>query len=113
MFQENYFDLFTDLKEVEDKTYSIETIFFSNNNELLPKVLKIKDKDLTLKEFGIQKMKVNNIINLKKDDCINYINNQNSLPIDIKNPIFNKKNNNNIILNTRIINMNKKESNLF
>ena len=69
--------------------------------------------NLTLKDFGIQKMKVNNIINLKKDDCIKYINNQGSLPIDIKNPIFNKKNNNDLLLNIRIININKKESNLF
>ena len=113
LFQENYFDIFTDLNEYEDNTYSIETIFYSNSNELLPRILKIKEKDLTLKDFGIQKMKVNNIINLKKDDCIKYINNQGSLPIDIKNPIFNKKNNNNLLLNIRIININKKESNLF
>ena len=74
--------------------------------------MNIKEKDLTLKDFGIQKMKVNNIINLIKDDCIEYINSQNSLKIDTKNPIFNKKNNN-LLLNTRIININEKESNLF
>ena len=110
LFQENYFNLFTDLNK--DETYSIETIFYSNNNELLPKTLNIKEKDLTLKDFGIQKMKVNNIINLIKDDCIEYINSQNSLKINTKNPIFNKKNNN-LLLNTRIININEKESNLF
>ena len=111
LFQENYFDLFTDLNE--DKTYYIETIFYSNNNELLPKILKIKEKDLTLKDFGIQKMKVNNAINLIKDDCIEYINNQGSSKIDAKNPIFNKENNNNLLLNVRIINMNIKENSLF
>ena len=110
LFQENYFDLFIDLNE--DETYSIETIFYSNSNELLPITLNIKEKALTLKDFGIQKMKVNNIINLIKDDCIEYINSQSSLKIDTKNPIFNKKNNN-LLLNTRIININKKESNLF
>ncbi len=87
-FQDNYFDLFID----EDKTYSIETIFYSNSNELLPKILKIKEKDLTLKGFGIQKMKANNIINIIKDDFIKDINNKGSFPINIKNPIFNKKN---------------------
>jgi hypothetical protein len=110
LFQDNYFDLFIDLNE--DETYSIETIFYSNSNELLPITLNIKEKDLTLKDFGIQKMKVNNIINLIKDDCIEYINSQSSLKIDTKNLIFNKKNNN-LLLNTRIININKKESNLF
>jgi len=110
-FQENYFDLFTDLNE--EKTYSIETIFYSNNNKLLPKNLKIKENLLTLRDFGFQKMKVNNIINLMKDDCIEYINNQGSSQIDIKNPIFNKENNNNLLLNIRIININSKESNLF
>ena len=96
----------------EEKTYSIETIFYSNSNELLHKILKIKEKDLTLRDFGIQTMKVNNIINLMKDDCIEYINNQSSLQIDTKNPIFNKENNN-LLLNSRIININSKESNLF
>ena len=62
--------------EDEDKTYYIETIFYSNINELLPKILKIKEKDLTLKGFGIQKMKVNNIINVIKDDFIKDINNK-------------------------------------
>ena len=47
-----------------------------------------------------------------KDDCIEYINNQSSLQIDTKNPIFNKENNN-LLLNSRIININSKESNLF
>jgi len=73
-FQENYFDLIIDLNEDEDKTYSIETIFYINNNELLPKILKFKEKDLILKGFGIQKMKVNNIINVIKDDFIKDIN---------------------------------------
>ena len=74
IFSRKYFDLIIDLNEDEDKTYSIETIFYINNNELLPKILKIKEKDLILKGFGIQKMKVNNIINVIKDDFIKDIN---------------------------------------
>ena len=74
IFSKKYFDLIIDLNEDEDKTYSIETIFYINNNELLPKILKIKEKDLILKGFGIQKMKVNNIINIIKDDFIKDIN---------------------------------------
>jgi len=58
-------------------------------------------------------MKVNNIINLKKDDWIEYINSQGFSSINANNPISNKKKNNNLWLNTRIININEKRSNFF
>ena len=64
LHQDNYYDIFIDINT--GFSFSIETIFFSHNNKLLPNEIKINEVNLNLKDFDSKNMKISNIINIKK-----------------------------------------------
>ena len=98
LHQINNYELFIDYNE---NSYSIETIFFSFNNNYLPKNIKMKEIDLSLDNFNFSDRLINNVINIDKDNAITFINKYSNLNIQSNNPIFNNENNN-LFLNVYI-----------
>ena len=98
--------------------FSLECIYYSKLEKLLPKNIQWETnefkKNIKLDEdFGINNRKRFTIININCITCVKIINYCSGLNIDCFNSIFDNRNNNNILLNIRILNKKKKEACLF
>ena len=70
LYTENQYDIFLDIKK--DKTYSAEIIYVSNQNDLLPKEVKISGKIIPIKT-SLSNMKRIVLLNISKIELINYL----------------------------------------
>ena len=110
LHQTNHFNIILDFNKNE--SYSLDTVFYSNDNKLLPGKLYFEEKELILDDFGLEHMRRNCLINIDKYSLIKFINALSKLNIDDKNQIFESEDNN-IFLNVRIQSKEKIESSIF
>ena len=96
----------------KNESYSLDTVYYFNDNKLLPRKLYFEEKELLLNDFGLEHMKRNCLINIDKYSLINFINVLSKLNIDAKNQIFESEDNN-MLFNIRILSKDKFESSLF
>ena len=110
LHQINHFNIILDINKNE--SYSLDTVYYSNDNKLLPRKLYFEEKELLLDDFGLKHMRRNCLINIDKYSLINFINVLSKLNIDAKNQIFESEDNN-MLFNIRILSKDKFESSLF
>ena len=110
LHQINHFNIILDINKNE--SYSLDIVYYSNDNILLPRKLYFEEKELLLDDFGLEHMRRNCLINIDKYSLINFINVLSKLNIDAKNQIFESEDNN-MLFNIRILSKDKCESSLF
>ena len=95
-----------------NKSYSLDTIYYSKNSNLIPSELNFNNNVLSLENYNIDNMKRICLININKDTCVNFINKISNLKFNGKEKIFDNKCCD-IFLNIRIKNKESLECSIF
>ena len=108
--QTNNYNIILDIHQ--NKSYSLDTIYCSNDKKLFPKNIVYEKNELFLDDFGLDNLRRNCLINIEKNSCINFIKTVSKLINVEKNEIFEFEENK-LFLNVRIKTEDKYECSLF
>ena len=99
LHQNNNYYIITNMQK--NQAYSLDTVYYSQFKDLIPKKLHLHQEELKLDDYGIENMRRICIVNLEKYSLIKFINSITNLNIN-ENTIIFKSQNGDIFLNIRI-----------
>ena len=110
LHQNNNYYIITNIQK--NQTYSIDTIYFSKDKDLIPTKLYFGKNELITDDYNLDNMGRICLINIEKDSCINFINSISMLEINENSEIF-ENDIYDIFLNIKIKNKDLFKSSLF
>ena len=99
LHQDNNYYILTNI--LENPVYSLDTIFISKKEELIPKKLTFENYDLFSDDYGLNNMRRICLINIEKNSLINFINSSSRPKLTGGEQIFEHKYHD-LLLNIRI-----------
>jgi hypothetical protein len=99
LHQDNNYYILTNI--LENPVYSLDTIFISKKEELIPKKLTFENYDLFSDDYGLNNMRRICLINIEKNSLINFINSSSRQKLTGGEQIFEHKYHD-LLLNIRI-----------
>ena len=72
LHQHNHFYIITNIQE--NQAYSLDTIYYSKDKNLIPKKLMFETNSLITDDYNIENMRRVTLININKKSCVNFIN---------------------------------------
>ena len=110
LHQSNNYYIITNIQK--NQTYSLYTIYYSKDKDLIPKKLYFERNELITDDYNLDNMGRICLINIEKNSCINFINSISMLEIDKNSEIF-ENDLYDIFLNIKIKNKDLFKSSLF
>ena len=86
LHQNNNYYIITDIQG--NQTYSLDTIYYSKDSELIQKKLNFEKNELIIDNYNLDKMGRICLINIEKKSCINFINSISNLKLEENDKIF-------------------------
>ena len=100
LHQDNNFYVIKNIQE--EKAYSLDTVYYSKDKNLIPDKLLFNNDELSLDKYNIDNMKRICLVNIGQDNCVKFINKISNLKLNGKETIF-ENIISDIFLNIRII----------
>ena len=72
LHQYNHYYIITNIQE--NQAYSLDTIYYSKDKNLIPKKLMFEGNNITTDDYNIENMRRVTLINIDKKSCVNFIN---------------------------------------